>query len=131
MVACFQLSGAARAVSAEKVSPPAVSAVRAPLLVTPEPSGLHEPAASEAAPVATSSATAVALADLSVVLLNVAIAVARAAVVVGVLIAPVVLRDPARFDARRRLARGACSRGLRWPAAGRRLSCRGVAMCGA
>src|SRR5438876_12369664 len=92
MVALFQLFGAAATPSRAKAAPPDASAVRVPRLVVCEP---PEPWAARASETTPATSNVAAPADLRAVLLNAAIAVTRPTVVVRVLIAPVVLRDPA------------------------------------
>src|SRR5437660_8588886 len=129
MVALFQLFGGGATRSRSNAGIPDVSAVRTSRLLACEPPELTLAKASEATPAAITAA-AVALADLSVVRLNVAIAVARPAVVVRVLIAPVVLRDSGSSGGGQRLFLDASSGGLHCFAAGRGFRRSTTALCG-
>src|SRR6266581_5252733 len=110
MVALFQLFGAAATTSRAKAAPPDASAVRTPRLVVCEP---PEPWAAKASETTPATSNVAAPADLRAVLLNAAIAVTRPTVVVRVLIAPVVLRDPTGCGAPGRLSLDAWGRGFR------------------
>src|SRR5271167_1945328 len=115
IVAPVHVLGACVGASQEKPPARRASAVRVPGSLTREPEELCAVDVRETTPAPTSPAAAMALTKLRARWLDVAIAITRAAVVVRVPIAAVVLWDSAGC--------GACSRGLVLGAWSRRLLC--------